>query len=255
MVPEPGQNFYTWEFSTNGGASYSLSENRLQHTSPRLFTQTTLWTSTISTLNKYHVPGSVNAVTIIVQTVPTADKLPQIRPSATIHSSAAYLSHKWHWYPGATIYTWERLYGRAQPFQRPPAVYSPRPDTTTFHRITKQPLTEAMFLSSTNTVMLLPVLSSGIISADQPICYNGDPSGLTSTHQNPRRRISYRWEISSGGVHNYNYQCRRCPYDPPHFSVTTQYRRITVSSEYCSMQSSASGNDNSTSSDCSAVSI
>ncbi|MFZ2795954.1 MAG: hypothetical protein WAZ38_10300, partial [Prolixibacteraceae bacterium] len=238
---------YTWEYSTDGGATYFTVPGNpaTEYFDPPALTQTTLYRRrTMSTLNGVScTSAATSAVTIIVQTVPTAG---QIATDQTICNNSvpgqltSVISGTGN--PGATIsYLWEQSYDGISwttvPGDPTTAVYSPPAltQTTLFHRITRATLNGTQCFSvptNTVTITVQAVVQPGIIASNQTICYDGDPSALSSTQDGSGSgHITYRWEISSGGgtwttIPGMN----DATYDPPGpLTAVTQYRRIAVS--------------------------
>ncbi|MDI9563124.1 MAG: HYR domain-containing protein [Bacteroidota bacterium] len=238
---------YTWEYSTDGGATYFTVPGNpaTEYFDPPALTQTTLYRRrTMSTLNGVScTSAATSAVTIIVQTVPTAG---QIATDQTICNNSvpgqltSVISGTGN--PGATIsYLWEQSYDGISwttvPGDPTTAVYSPPAltQTTLFHRITRATLNGTQCFSvptNTVTITVQAVVQPGIIASNQTICYDGDPSALSSTQDGSGSGyITYRWEISSGGgtwttIPGMN----GATYDPPGpLTAVTQYRRIAVS--------------------------
>ncbi|MDP2540804.1 hypothetical protein, partial [Tenacibaculum discolor] len=76
-------------------------------------------------------------------------------------------------------------------------------------------------------------VTAGTIAGDQVICSGGDPITFTSdTDGSGSGTISYRWESSEDGVNWSSISGETSStYDPNVLTITTQFRRVTISTE------------------------
>ncbi len=187
--------------------------------------------------------GPTIAVTITVQTIPTAGV---IAGDQTICNGSAPLTLN-SVVPGtgtlgATIsYEWWESTDGGSNWILIPAANSTSfaPGnltlTTLFRRITVATLNSVPCLSAPSasiTITVQNVVQSGAIAGDQTVCLNGDPSSITSTAPGSGSgEITYRWESFTGPGPWTSISGANGPtYDPPGpIASTIQYRRITVS--------------------------
>ena len=235
---------YKWQSSLNNSTWADISgATSSTYDVPNGLTATTYYRRiTISTLNSVACQSvPTNVLTVTVQTVPVAGTIaasqtvcyngdPAAFTSSVAGSGSGIITYKWQSsldnisftdIAGATLATYD--------------VPSGLTATTYYRRITISTLNSIACQSVPTNVLTITVQSvptAGSIGSNQTICNGGDPAAFTSVSAGSGDGvISYKWQSSTDNISFADISgATLAAYDPPSgLTVTTYYRRITIS--------------------------
>jgi hypothetical protein len=232
---------YRWEVNTNlSTPSWSIISGETTATyTPGVLTATTQYRrTTISTLNGVvceSVPTSVVQITVRPdftsgEIVTTGETICNGGDPSVIGSIAVASGGD-----NTITYQWQAdnvdIIGANSATYDPPSGLTA---TTTYTRYAKDGTCNTTFELSTGSwvVTVQSVPTAGSIDTAQTICYNTTPVGLTSAVDGTvDGTISYRWESSISPFSSWSTigGATSATYAPGALTVTTQYRRITIS--------------------------
>jgi len=239
---------YRWESSTNGGTTWSSisgATDTIYDVPAGLTTTTRYRRITISTLNSIPCETPTSAVIVTVQSTVTAGAIssnqticdggnPAAFTSTTNGTGSGTITYRWEASTNGGS-TWTTITGATAATYDVPAGLT---TTTQYRRITISTLNSVACEStgtSSITVTVQTVPTIGAISSDQTICNGGDPVAFTSTtNGSGSGTITYRWEASTNGGATWTTitGATAATYDvPAGLTTTTQYRRITISTQ------------------------
>ena len=203
---------------------------------------------TISTLNGVACESSpTNPVQVTVQSTPTAGVIaadqticnggdPAAFTSTTSGTGSGTITYRWESNTNLGAPSWSTIAGQSGDTYDVPSGLTV---TTRYRRITISTLNTIDCVSLPTTPVQVTVQSiptAGVITADQTICNGGDPVAFNSTTDGGGSgTITYRWESNTNlGAPSWSAVSGATfsTYDiPAGLAVTTQYRRITISTE------------------------
>jgi gliding motility-associated-like protein/uncharacterized repeat protein (TIGR01451 family) len=239
---------YRWESSTTNpttGFAIIPTATLVSYTPAALTSTTYFRRIAISTLNGKQCESLPTAVvTISVQSATTAGAIgtDQVICNNTVPAALSNVTAGTG--SGIISYRWERSSFAASGFVAIPGAtadnYSPAALTTTvyFRRITISTQSGVVCESVPTPVVKITVqgtTNAGIIGDNQTICFNTVPTALTSvTTGSGSGTISYRWERSTTGIatgFTTIAAAQSADYAPTALTVTTYFRRITISTQ------------------------
>ena len=236
---------YIWQSSTdNNNFSTIVSANLATYDPPTGLTVTTYYRRiTVSTLNTVacqSVPS--NVITVAVQSIPTAGSIAANQTICNSGDPAAFTSSTDGTGDGAITYIWQsstdntnfsNISGATNATYDAPTGLTV---TTYYRRITVSTLNSIACQSvpTSSIVVIVNNVTAGTITANQTICYGGDPAAFTSTGVGSApvgATITYKWQSSANNISFADISgAILAAYDPPsNLTATTYYRRITVS--------------------------
>ena len=243
---------YRWESNTNLGApSWSAVSGATFATYdiPAGLAVTTQYRRiTISTQNTVACESvSTNIVTVTVQSTSSAGAIstdqticngddPVAFTSTTAGTGSGTISYRWESNTNLGSPSWSTIAGQIGATYDVPAGLTV---TTQYRRITISTLNGEACESVPTAIVQITVQSiptAGVIAADQTICNGGDPLAFASTTPGTGSgTITYRWESNTNlGTPSWSTIASQIgsTYDVPSgLAVTTQYRRVTVSTQ------------------------
>jgi hypothetical protein len=238
---------YIWESAVSPFDSWSpiSGVNSASYNPPAgLMASTRYRRITVSTLNGVACESDPTpAIEVIVQAVPTPGDIaapqticiggdPAILTSLTAGTGSGAITYIWE-STVSPFSSWSPIGGANAASYNPPAGLMA---STRYRRITVSTLNSVACESIPTApieVTVQTVTTAGAIAANQTICEGGDPVAFTSTTIGTGSgAITYRWEsamspfsswstISGASLATYNV--------PSGLAITTQYRRVTVS--------------------------
>ncbi|MBU3678814.1 MAG: T9SS type A sorting domain-containing protein [Candidatus Kapabacteria bacterium] len=235
---------YRWESSTNGTDwSPIASQTASTYDVPAGLTTTTQYRRvTISTLNGNACESSPTAaVTVTVQSVPSAGVIAGAQTICNGGNPAAFTSTTDGTGSGTVTYRWESSTNGTDwtPIASETAstydVPSGLTTTTQYRRTTISTQNSVACESSPSasvTVTVQAPVTAGAIAGAQTICNGGNPAAFTSTTDGTGSgTVTYRWESSTDGTDWSPIASETAStYDvPAGLTTTTQYRRTTIS--------------------------
>jgi hypothetical protein len=235
-----GSYTYTWEFSTNGGSSYTTIVGATDATyAPTSVTTTTLYRRYTSSGGCTNLVSNVitKTITPVVNagSIGSAQGICQGATAATLNQVSPASGGT-----GSFTYTWEQSINGGSTYTTIPSatstMYAPGAITTTtlYRRIASSGACSAITPSITITVT--PTLSAGAIAGTETICAGSTASTITSNAaaSGGNGAYSYQWQSSLDGFSWGNIgSATSATYAPGTLTVTTHYRRL-VTSENCS---------------------
>jgi hypothetical protein len=238
---------YRWESSVSPFSSWSTIGGATSSTydPPSGLTTTTQYRRiTISTVNSVACESSpTTAIQVTVQTVPVAGSIsgdqticnggdPASFSSTAPGTGDGTISYRWE-SSVSPFSSWSTIVGATSATYDPPSGLTA---TTRYRRYTVSTLNSVACESTATSAVEVTVQggpTAGAISGTQTICNGGDPAAFTSTTAGTGSgTISYRWESSVSPFTSWSIigGATAATYDAPAgLTVTTQYRRITIS--------------------------
>ena len=239
---------YRWETNTNlTTPSWTTISGQAGDTYdvPAGLTVTTQYRrNTISTLNSVACESASSPVQVTVQTVPTAGVIaaaqtvctggdPVAFTSTTAGTGSGTITYRWEANTNLSTPSWTTISGQTGPIYDVPVGLTV---TTQYRRITISTLNSVACESVSTApiqVTIQAVTTAGAIAATQTICSGEDPAPFTSTTAGTGSgAINYRWENAVSPFSSWSTISGITSdiYDVPSgLTVTTQYRRITIS--------------------------
>jgi len=235
-----GSFIYQWEFSTNGGASWSnvTSGGTSLSYNPGLISTTTTYRRQVSS-------GACNSTSnsITITVVPSLANTGIGSPQTICQGSPVALltgqlptggngSYSYQWESSNNNSTWSTILGATLQDYQPTAINS----TTYFRRRVTSGVCNVV--SSSVAVVVTPALSNNTISSDQTICIGSSANTITGTSVvGGSGTLTYQWQLSTdNGTSwvNVPLNGNNSSYNPGAISASTSYRRI-VSSGACTL--------------------
>ena len=235
-----GSFTYQWEFSTNGGTTWSnvpSSGTSLSY-NPGLISTTTSYrrqvfsgacNSTSNTITITVTPSLANTGIGSPQTICQGSPVALLTGQLPTGGLGAY---NYQWESSTNNSTWSSISGATQQDYQPASINS----TTYFRRRVSSGVCNVA--SSSVAIVVTPALSNNTISSDQTICIGSSATTLTgSSVAGGNGTLSYQWQFSTdNGTSWVNVPSNgnSSSYSPGAISTSTMYRRI-VSSGACTL--------------------
>jgi gliding motility-associated-like protein len=239
---------YTWETSTNGGASWTTQISGSSTLLPYQYDPTTT-TQTLLVRRVIAAGGCDNSSNVLTYVVEQSLANNTIAANQTLCGTGSPLPLTGSLPTGGNSnysYQWESATNIGGPYSNLAGAngqnYSPNPlsSTTYFRRVVSGGVCPAN-TSNITTITIEPVITGNTVAADQNFCSTGNPTLITATGSlaGGNGTFTYQWQESTDGGINWavaSGTSTNATYDPPVITQTTIYRR-GVYSGTCSSNS------------------
>lgn len=238
-----GSFTYQWEFSTNGGVSWSnvaSGGTSISYNPGSISTTTTYRRQVYSGACN----STSNSITITVQPalantgIASAQTICQGSPVALLtgqQPTGGTGTYDYQWESSTNNSTWSTIPGATLIDYQPPVISS-----TTYYRRRVTSGT-CNVISSSVAIVVTPALSNNTISSDQTICIGSSATTLTGTNiVGGNGSLAYQWQLSTNNGTSWSNvpsNGNSSSYSPGAITTSTLYRRI-VSSGACTLISS-----------------
>ena len=235
-----GSGVITYEWQTNASGSYVdiPAVTSATYSPPALLATTSYQRRTVSTQNGTACYSAYTAaITITVQSTPTAGTIGTAQTICNGDTPAAFTSTVDGTGSGVLTYEWQTnasgsyvtIGGQVASTYAPPALTS----TTSYQRRTVSTENGVICYSAYTPAVMITVQatpSAGTIGTAQTICNGSTPASLTSTLAGGGDGvISYEWQTNASGSYVTIGGEVAATYAPPVLFATTSYQRRTVS--------------------------
>jgi hypothetical protein len=234
---------YQWQSNTTGcGAAFAniTGATSATYDAPAVSVITYFRRVATSTLNSVACSANSNCLTVTPNAVSpgviAGDQTlctpfdPAAFTSTTVGTGNGVITYQWQISTTGCAGTFTNITGATSATYDAPAVSV----ISNFRRVTISTLNGVACSSNSNCLTVTPNnVASGTIAGDQKVCIGADPAAFTSTTDGTGSGvITYQWQSNTTGCGNaFNdiVGATSSTYDPGVASVTTYYRRITIS--------------------------